>query len=843
MGHAHLTQDRRGLHLCRPRRFYGCFQPNLSLSRPARTPFHGSVVDVTRIPFGGRAFVSTGRSQYGFLGAETNQWYPDLVHDNHPVEQPSTPEDGYHFGTDITDRALAFIRDAKAVAPEKPFLLYYCPGACHAPHHAPTEWSDKYRGKFDMGYEAYREQVFQRQQTMGLLSEQAELSPINPYIDRTSKSGKPWPELDTVRPWESLTDEEKRLFARMAEVYAGFLSHADHQIGRLLDYLDESGQLDNTIIVLVSDNGASGEGGPNGSVNENKIFNGLPDRIEENLDHLDVLGTPLTYNHYPTGWAWAFNTPFKLWKRYANYEGGTADPMIVSWPRRIAASGVRPQYTHAIDIVPTLYECIGVEPPETLKGYPQVPLEGVSFVASFDDAGAKTEKQTQFYSMGGTRAIWQDGWKAAAVTAAAPDAWADYPTQEWELFDTRLDPSECHDLSAEHPEKLQELIAVWWTQAEQYNALPLENRGVVEVLGTKRPQIAKPRDRYIYYPGCAEVPESVAPNIRNRSYTIAVEAEIETPDASGVLFSHGARFGGHALYLKDGKLKYVYNWVGLQEQIVESTEPITTGHQVLSATFEREGDTMPAEGTLTLHIGTAKVGQGRIKTQPGKFSIAGEGLNIGKDSGEPITDDYAGTSPWPFVGGVIKRAVIDVSGDPFIDLAREAAMAFARDSTHLLAGATGRTSSPRTAFTQTALLHLGHGPRADELEPLIRRTFRSMRSRTCSFDLRRISTRARSRAYLRSSSKSAPARLAPGAGVVCPVRHSGREVVGQWSIRARGVGPGCWRSWWPWSYRAARSRPARDPRIPRRPWPLAVPILDPRTWITWGIQMRCRPGR
>ncbi len=616
---------------------------------------------------------------YGFLGAETNQWYPDLVHDNHPVEQPSTPEDGYHFSVDITDRALAFIRDAKAVAPEKPFLLYYCPGACHAPHHAPTGWSDKYRGKFDMGYEAYREQVFQRQQAMGLLSEQAELSPINPYIDRTSKSGKPWPELDTVRPWESLTDEEKRLFARMAEVYAGFLSHADHQIGRLLDYLDESGQLDNTIIVLVSDNGASGEGGPNGSVNENKIFNGLPDRIEENLDYLDVLGTPLTYNHYPTGWAWAFNTPFKLWKRYANYEGGTADPMIVSWPRRIATSGLRSQYTHAIDIVPTLYECIGIEPPETLKGYPQVPLEGVSFTATFDDAGAKTAKQTQYYSMGGTRAIWHDGWKAVALTPAAPDAWADYPTQEWELFDTRLDPSECHDISAEHPDKLQELIALWWTQAGQYNALPLENRGVVEILGTERPQIAKPRNGYIYYPGCAEVPESVAPNIRNRSYTIAVEAEIATSDASGVLFSHGARFGGHALYLKDGKLKYVYSWVGLQEQIVESTEPITTGHQVLSATFEREGDTMPAEGTLTLHIGTTKVGEGRIKTQPGKFSVAGEGLNIGRDSGEPITDDYSGTSPWPLVGGTIERAVIDVSGEPFVDLAREAAMAFARD--------------------------------------------------------------------------------------------------------------------------------------------------------------------
>jgi len=616
---------------------------------------------------------------YGFLGAETNQWYPDLIHDNHPVEQPATPEQGYHFSTDITDHALAFIRDAKAVAPEKPFFLYYCPGACHAPHHAPKEWSDKYRGAFDMGYEAYREQVFQREQALGILPEEAELSPINPYIDRTSRDGKTWPELDTVRPWEPLSDEEKRLFARMAEVYAGFLSHADNEIGRLLGYLEESGQLENTIIVIVSDNGASGEGGPNGSVNENKLFNGLPDKIEENLAFLDDLGTPLTYNHYPTGWAWAFNTPFKLWKRYSNYEGGTADPMIVSWPARITATGIRRQYTHAVDIVPTLYECLEIELPETLKGYTQFPLEGVSFAKSFDDEAADTGKTTQFYSMGGTAAIWHEGWKAASLTPAAPDMWADYAGQTWELFDTTTDPTECHDLAEQHPDKLRELVNLWWVEAGKYNALPLENRGVVEILGTERPQIAKQRSRYLYYPGTAEVPESVAPNIRNRSYTVAVEVDVESADASGVLFSHGARFGGHALYAKDGKLKYVYNWVGMFEQIVESTERIPTGHVVLSASFDREGDTMPAEGTLTLYFGDRQVGQGRIKTQPGKFSIAGEGLNVGKDTAEPVSDDYPGSSPWPFTGGTILRAAVDVSGTPFVDLAEEARMAFARD--------------------------------------------------------------------------------------------------------------------------------------------------------------------
>jgi arylsulfatase A-like enzyme len=616
---------------------------------------------------------------YGFLGAETNQWYPDLVYDNHPVEQPALPSQGYHLTVDLTDRALEFIRDAKAVAPDKPFFLYYCPGACHAPHHAPKEWIDKYRGKFDMGYEAYRDLVFQRQKQMGVITGKAELSPINPYIDATSPDGKGWPELDTVRPWDSLTDGEKRLFARMAEVYAGFLSHADHQIGRLLDYLEQSSQLDNTIIILVSDNGASGEGGPNGSVNENKIFNGIPDTIEANLPHLEELGSPATYNHYPTGWAWAFNTPFKLWKRYSNYEGGTADPMIVSWPQRITSTGLRRQYVHAVDIVPTLYSLLGIELPDVVKGYTQFPLEGVSFDATLNDATATTDKQTQFYSMGGTRAIWHQGWKAAATSPAAPDAWAGYATQRWELFNTDDDPSECHDLADTEPEKLQELIQLWWAQAGQYGALPLENRNAVEILTTDRPQLTRPRNRYVYYPGGAEVPESVAPNIRNRSYSVAVELTTDTEDAHGVLFAHGARFGGHALYVKDRKLKYVYNFVGDKEQIVESVEPLPTGHVIVSASFEREGDSMPAEGTLTLHMGDREVGQGRIRTQPGKFSIAGEGLTIGKDSAEPVTGDYPGEAPWSFTGGTILRAAVDVSGEPFVDLAAEARMAFLRD--------------------------------------------------------------------------------------------------------------------------------------------------------------------
>ena len=308
---------------------------------------------------------------YGFLGAETNQWYPDLVYDNHPVDQPRQPEEGYHFTDDITDKALEFIQDAKAIAPDKPFFLYYAPGACHAPHHAPKEWSDKFKGQFDMGYEAMREQTLARQKKLGIVPADTELPPVNPIgtpETRTGPDGLPFPELDTTRPWETLNADEKRLFARMAEVYAGFLAHADHHIGRLLDYLESTEQLENTMIIVVSDNGASGEGGPNGSVNEMKFANGVADDLAENLAKIDDLGSPSTYNHYPNGWAMAFNTPFKMWKRY-EFNGGTSDPCIIAWPKGSKARGeIRDQYHHAIDIVPTVLDVLGLDAPEVDQG-------------------------------------------------------------------------------------------------------------------------------------------------------------------------------------------------------------------------------------------------------------------------------------------------------------------------------------------------------------------------------------------------------------------------------------------------------------------------------------------
>jgi arylsulfatase A-like enzyme len=609
---------------------------------------------------------------YGFLGGETNQWYPDLIYDNHPVDQPATPEEGYHLSTDLTNKAIEFIKDAKMIAPEKPFFMYFCPGATHAPHHAPSEWIEKYKGKFDMGYEAYRELVFERQKQIGIFPAGAELSPLNPYAEEQSVEGKPWPPLDVVRPWSSLSDEERRLFCRMAEVYAGFLSHTDHEIGRLLDFLEESGERENTIVVLVSDNGASGEGGPNGSVNENKFFNGIPDEIEDNLKYIDDLGSPATYNHYPVGWAWAFNTPFKMWKRY-NFEGGVADSMVVSWPRGIAAKGeLRHQFLHATDVVPTIYDLLGIDLPEVVKGYPQIPLEGVSFRSTFESDDVPTPKETGFFSMLGSRAIWHKGWKAVSVHPTIA-GWGHFDRDRWELYNTEDDPTESHDLAAEYPAKVQEMISLWFHAAGQYHGLPLLDKTPVEVLADPtRPQVAPPRDRYIYYPDAAEVPESAAVNIRNRSYSIAVEVDIESADAAGVLFSHGARFGGHALYVKDRKLKYVYNFVGDTEQMIESTSEIPTGMVILGASFVREGDTMPATGTLSLFIDDEKVGEGRIITQPGNFSLVGEGLNVGRDPAEPVTDDYPGTSPYAFTGGTIKEAIVDISGEHFVDLELEA---------------------------------------------------------------------------------------------------------------------------------------------------------------------------
>jgi arylsulfatase len=621
---------------------------------------------------------------YGFLGAETNQWYPDLVHDNHSIDPPRTPEQGYHLTEDLTDRALQFIKDAKTIVPEKPFFLYYAPGACHAPHHAPKDWIARFKGRFDMGYEAIRRQILARQKELGVVPADTELPPINPIgtpETRKGPEGQPFPALDFTRPWDSLSDAERRLFSHMAEVYAGFLAHVDHHIGRLLDYLEEAEQLDNTLIILVSDNGASGEGGPNGSMNENKIANGIQDDINQNLAMLDELGGPKTYNHYPNGWAMAFNTPFKMWKRY-EFNGGTSDPCMFSWPRGIRARGeIRHQYHHAIDIVPTILECLQVEQPETIGGYAQSDFDGVSMRYSFDNAGAATARPKQFYSMLGSRAIWHDGWKAVTDHPTL-SGWGHFEQDNWELYNVEADRAELHNLAAQEPDRLRNMVYLWYAEAGANQAFPLDDRSPVELMTTPRPVMSRPRNRYIYYPDVAEVPESQAVNIRDRSYVVGAQVDISEPNAEGVIFAHGSRFGGHALYLKEGRLHYVYNFVGSDEQRVMADEKVPVGkNQIFSASFDKDREDEPgvASGMLSLYIGDRKVGEARIKTQPGKFAIAGEGLTIGRDGGEPVTGDYPGEEPWSFHGGSIKRVAVDVSGEPYMDLEREAVAMLARE--------------------------------------------------------------------------------------------------------------------------------------------------------------------
>jgi arylsulfatase A-like enzyme len=618
---------------------------------------------------------------YGFLGGESNQWYPDLVYDNHFVEPPATPEEGYHLSADLADKAIEFVRDAKAVAPQKPWFMYFCPGCGHAPHHVFKEWADRYAGRFDEGYEAIRAEILAEQKRLGLLPADAELSPINPHgePETTGPDGQPWPQLDFVRPWDSLSDDERRLFARMAEVYAGFVSYTDAQIGRLIDYLEESGQLENTIVVVVSDNGASGEGGPNGSVNENKFFNNVPDDVEENVARLDELGGPTSYNHYNTGWAWAFDTPFPYWKRFAGYEGGVADPLIVVWPKGIAARReVRHQYLHAVDLVPTLYDMLGIDPPAVLKGYTQAPIEGESFATSASTPDAPG-RETQFYSMLGMRALYHQGWLATTLHPPI-SGWGRFERDVWELYDLRSDRSQTRDVAAEHAERLDELKGLWFYYAGIYQGLPLDDRTALEIISSPRPQPSEPRDRYVYYPGAAEVPESVAVNVRRRSFTIAAGVRLETPEAEGVLFAHGGVGGGHVLYIKDGTLRYVYNWLGERVQAVSSANRLPAGAHLLTAEFAKTGDdpaTGSALGTLTLYVDTEAVGAGEVMTQPGFFALCGDGLTVGRDSGSPVTSDYR--APFAFAGGTIERVVVDVSGEHYVDHEKEVLAYLARD--------------------------------------------------------------------------------------------------------------------------------------------------------------------
>jgi arylsulfatase len=468
----------------------------------------------------------------------------------------------------------------------------------------------------------------------------------------------------------------------MAEVFAGFLSYTDSQIGRVLDYLDESGQLDNTLIVVISDNGASGEGGPNGSVNEVKFFNGLIDTVEESMKFYDELGGPDTYNHYPIGWAMAFNTPYKLYKRYASHEGGIADTAIISWPKGIRAHGeFRDNYVNVCDITPTVYDLLGIAEPKTVKGIPQKPLEGVSFKAALDDPTAETGKETQFYTMLGTRGIWHEGWFANTVHAAAPSGWSNFDEDPWELYHIAEDRSQCRNLAAQHPEKLAEMQKLWFAEAEKYNGMPLADFNMLEVLGRQRPSLAGDRSSYIYYPNTAAVPLGACVNIAGRSFSVLAEVTVESPDVRGVLLKQGAGHGGYTLFVADGRLHFVYNFFGEIEQKVSSPDPVPSGRHILGVGYARTGTVAGSFiplGEVTLYVdGAAVASLPAVKTHPFIFGLAGGGVSVGRNLGQPVSRSYQ--APFEFTGGTIARVVVDVSGTPYIDSERQLALAFARD--------------------------------------------------------------------------------------------------------------------------------------------------------------------
>lgn len=605
---------------------------------------------------------------YGFIGGETNNWYPDLVEDNHFVEPPYGPEDGYHLSKDLADKAIQMLRNQNATNPSKPWYMWFNPGANHAPHHVAKEWADKYKGKFDDGYDAYRTWVTERMIERGILPKGTVNTAMNPLPEDMANPA------DFVRPWDTLNDDEKRLFARMAEVYAGFSEYTDVQVGRIVDYLEKTDQLENTVIIYAADNGASGEGTPNGSVNENKFFNGFPDDLEENLKYIDELGGTDTYNHYPTGWAAAFSAPFKMFKRYSQYAGGTNDPLVISWPKGIEARGeIRHQYHHSVDIVPTILEITGTQMPKVNNGVEQYPMSGVSMAYTFDaEPDAPTKKQIQYYTMLGTRGIWKDGWKAVAVHAPLTGK-GHFDQDDWELYNVAVDRSESNNLAKEHPEKLEELIDAWFAEAKKNNVLPLDDRSAAELLTTERPAEEPPRDTYIYYANTAPVPEGVAVNVRGRSYKILANVEITDRNPSGVIFAHGSRFGGHSLFIKDRKLHYVYNFLGIKpEQVFKSNTALKPGKYTLGVEFEKTGtgDNGESLGQTKLYIDDEVVDSGEMRTQPAKFTLSGDGLCVGYDSGDAVSSLYE--TPGEFEGGTIQGVGVTVKGEPYRNLELEA---------------------------------------------------------------------------------------------------------------------------------------------------------------------------
>ncbi len=614
---------------------------------------------------------------YGFMGGDTHQYYPELIYDNHQVEPDKTPEEGYHFTEDIADKAISFITDAKQVAPDKPFFLYFAPGATHAPHHVPQEWSNRYKGEFDEGWEAYRETVFARQKELGIIPAETELSRHDP----------------DVKPWAACSPDERKLFARMMEVYAGFLEHTDYQIGRILEHLKQIGQFENTLVIALSDNGASSEGNVNGMLNINAWHNNVWSTVEENIAAIDTLGGPEHFNHYPWGWAWAGNTPFRRWKR-ETYRGGISDPLIVQWPAGIKANGeIRTQYLHAIDILPTVLDCLKIKPPQLIRGVKQTPIAGISFAHTFEEANAISRRETQYFEMLGHRAIYHKGWRAVCPypgpsfteagrffgAAMSAEALANLDTTGWELYHIAEDFAENHNIAHQYPSKLQELITLWYIEAEKYNVLPLDSRGAIRLFD-ERPQAAPSREHYTFYPHTQPVPGNATVNVLNRPHSITANVEIPPSGAEGVLLAFGGNEGGYVLYIQDNKLHYAQNYLSAKLLHLASSETISSGPHQLRFEFEPTGkrDVKAGKGVpgdARLYIDQHLVAQAHFEaTVPVMYGLSCL-LACGENPGSPVTPAYK--SPFHFTG-TLHYVTIDVSGKLLHDKDAEIRLMMAR---------------------------------------------------------------------------------------------------------------------------------------------------------------------
>jgi len=588
---------------------------------------------------------------YGFIGGETNQWYPAIYENTSPVEPWGTPEEGYHFMGDMTDKAIDWTRQQKSLAPDRPFFTYFAPGATHAPHHVPAEWADRYAGKFDQGWDEVRKETFERQKALGVIPADAVLTERSPGIPS----------------WEEMSDTLKPALARQMEVYAGFLAYADHHVGRLLDAIEELGALDDTLVyVIIGDNGASAEGSMHGTTNEGFTINHMNDiETEEYVaSHISDLGTPSSYNHYAVGWAHAMDTPYQWTKQVASHWGGTRNGTIVSWPNGIPARGeIRNQFAHVIDVAPTVLEAAGIPEPVTVHGVTQRPYEGTAMNYSFDDADADERHVTQYFEMVGNRAIYHKGWTAVAKHK---DPWlgSDHGLDDdvWELYNVEEDWTQSNDLAAEHPDRLAHLQQLFLVQAARFNVLPLDIRTAErfnpDLAG--RPQLVTGTSQ-TFYSGMRRLSENSTINVKNKSFTVSAAVTLPDGPAAGVLIAQGGAYGGWSFYLHEGRLAFAYNLLGIQTDIVRSEDAVPAGTTEVRAHFAYDGGGLGKGGTVTLHAGETKIGEGRIeRTIPFQFTFD-ETVDVGRDLASPVSSDYGPTGN--AFSGVIDRVRIDLGDD------------------------------------------------------------------------------------------------------------------------------------------------------------------------------------